>query len=1190
MSTRQTLRDYLGSIGSTATGISLPVDPGSDGVISETDDFGIEPNTGVPLIDFTTGKSLLGDYTSFVTKNNSYPVAPGVHEAASSDRGSALPRAETEGALDVFADSRSGQNALALDRSNSAQFDASGYPLNTLIDKTGAAEILNGNVLLSNVVAATANSDTAPEQTRVIAASFAALRKYNNFSPTDDRSSFSNDNSGFPLTTEQYDAERPTRVQVGEGKYEPDVFEVSAEISQETLTNVARSMILRSAGWDTSLLPADSMDPNSAFDNVDSSNLGLFPSVLRSGQENGVDAFRSQDAYGMPQKADGSSILSDRGNAVQKSTDEARYTKTRGGTYTADTPFGEDPSLPASERIQSLQAGIAMVGLAALIDKKIIDVDGYVKELAISDDKVLRGPYYMGTSLKSDVGAKTRALVRTFMFQTGIYSYSSCIAEGLYACMGFESLSTTTSPFVYDTPDLVSRYASQIRDIAKDEDISSASARYRIYSSPGVDRGFWRSVSESAIRTISNIQNSTIDGSDYAACLLGMKDTLVVKIMNVFASIGYQRLIIQGFKSSDIAAGNDQIKNPYAMDDYPSAPGTRQMKSRDGSVLSNASLAWRNSSLPSAFILPVEAMAATLDLDYMFDAEKGANPIKGMLGSTLYDKTYVKATRNDGTIPSIVSKLIEDRLGSEYVPFYFKDLRTNEVIAFHAFLETLTDGFTAAFAESKGFGRADPVQNYTSTSRSIGLTFWIVATSKEDFDEMWFKINKLTTLLYPQYTRGRPVTATDNSLSLAGLVGSQINFEQPFSQLAGGTPVVRLRVGDVIKSNYSRSNFAKLFGVGNDTFSSTATKLGGLAGVVNLANSSRTGLGVELLKNFDIRLAPFLLYAASPMELLRLGSLASGTPGQGILQAGLDATAELTAYFLKNGFVNPLIDFDRQRFLKNNKDLFGKTEKQNTALEFIGLKSRVLLKARATPYTAKTSNSTLQLRLRRPVFAKITSVTAERTGTVYSVTLDDSTVGPEFNESVINVSAADLYVDAGQIVDILGMPGILLGLGAIVGITGVATAAISAAASSTAAATPLDAPVDVPLADFLGSVGRTFTSPYNNPITRAFEDRMGEGLAGVVKSMSFAWMESPWEIDWNSRAPTACKVTISFAPIHDISPGLDSNGFNRAPIYNVGQIMHDGFGSSRADGGVASRHFYRRGGATAENAKDPRVI
>jgi hypothetical protein len=1186
MSTRQTLRDYLGSIGSTATGISLPVDPGSDGVISETDDFGIEPNTGIPLIDFTAGRSFLGDYTSFITKNNSYPIAPGVHEAASSDRGSALPRAETEGAMDVFADSSVGQNALALDRSNSAQFDASGYPLSTIIDKTGAAEILNGNVLLSNIVAATANSDIAPEQTRVVEASFAALRKYNNFSPTDDRSSFSNDNSGFPLTTEQYNAERPTRVQVGEGKYEPDVFEISAEISQETLTNIARSMILRSAGWDTSLLPADSMDPNSAFDNVDSGNLGLFPSVLRNGQENGVDAFRSQDSYGMPQKADGSSILSDRGNAVQKSTDEARYTKTRGSTYTADTPFGEDPTLPASERIQSLQAGIAMVGLAALIDKKIIDVDGYVKELTISDDKVLRGPYYMGTSLKSDVGAKTRALVRTFMFQTGIYSYSSCIAEGLYACMGFESLSTTTSPFIYDTPDLVSRYASQIKDIAKDEDVSSASARYRIYSSPGVDRGFWRSVSESAIRTISNIQNSTINGSDYAACLLGMKDTLVVKIMNVFASIGYQRLIIQGFKSSDIAAGNDQIKNPYAMDDYPSAPGTRQMKSRDGSLLSNASLAWRNSSLPSAFILPVEAMAATLDLDYMFDSEKGSSPIKAMLGSTLYDKTYVKATRNDGTIPGVVSRLIEDRLAAEYVPFYFKDLRTNEIIAFHAFLESLTDGFTALFAESKGFGRADPVQNYTSTSRSIGLTFWIVATSKEDFDEMWFKINKLTTLLYPQYTRGRPVTADDNSFSLGGALGTQVNFEQPFSQLAGGTPVVRLRVGDVIKSNYSRSNFAKLFGIGNDTFSSTGNLEDGLGRVLDFVSKASN------VKNFDIRLAPFLLYAASPMELLKFGSLASGTPWQGALQAGLDVTAEFSAYFLKNGFVNPLINVDRQNFLKNNNDLFKKNADFNQLLNFVGLRSRVLLKARATPYTAKISNSTLQLRLRRPVFAKITGATTERTGTVYTVTLDDSTVGSEFNESVVTVSAADLYVDAGQIVDIAGVPGILLATGAIAGLTGktgIASAAASAAIS-TGLSNALDAPVDVPLADFFGSIGRTFTSPYNNPITRAFEDRMGEGLAGVVKSMSFAWMESPWEIDWNSRAPTACKITISFAPIHDISPGLDSNGFNRAPIYNVGQIMHDGFGSSRADGGVAARHFYRRGGATAENAKDPEVL
>ena len=98
---------------------------------------------------------------------------------------------------------------------------------------------------------------------------------------------------------------------------------------------------------------------------------------------------------------------------------------------------------------------------------------------------------------------------------------------------------------------------------------------------------------------------------------------------------------------------------------------------------------------------------------------------------------------------------------------------------------------------------------------------------------------------------------------------------------------------------------------------------------------------------------------------------------------------------------------------------------------------------------------------------------------------------------------------------------------------------------------------------------------------------MGEGLAGVFTNLTFTWMEAPWETDWNGRAPMACKVQFGFDPIHDISPGLDSNGFNRAPIYNVGQIMNDSFGQPRRDGGNAARFFYKRGGAVAETSKNP---
>ena len=56
-----------------------------------------------------------------------------------------------------------------------------------------------------------------------------------------------------------------------------------------------------------------------------------------------------------------------------------------------------------------------------------------------------------------------------------------------------------------------------------------------------------------------------------------------------------------------------------------------------------------------------------------------------------------------------------------------------------------------------------------------------------------------------------------------------------------------------------------------------------------------------------------------------------------------------------------------------------------------------------------------------------------------------------------------------------------------------------------------------------------------------------------------------WETDRPGvKAPKMCKISIQFAPIHDIQPGIDSDGFNRAPIYNVGNIVN-GFGGDPYD-------------------------
>jgi len=48
----------------------------------------------------------------------------------------------------------------------------------------------------------------------------------------------------------------------------------------------------------------------------------------------------------------------------------------------------------------------------------------------------------------------------------------------------------------------------------------------------------------------------------------------------------------------------------------------------------------------------------------------------------------------------------------------------------------------------------------------------------------------------------------------------------------------------------------------------------------------------------------------------------------------------------------------------------------------------------------------------------------------------------------------------------------------------------------------------------------------------------------------------PWEtIGINNRAPKLVKISMQFKPIHDLAPGLDHNGYNTAPLYNVGKLL-----------------------------------
>jgi hypothetical protein len=77
-----------------------------------------------------------------------------------------------------------------------------------------------------------------------------------------------------------------------------------------------------------------------------------------------------------------------------------------------------------------------------------------------------------------------------------------------------------------------------------------------------------------------------------------------------------------------------------------------------------------------------------------------------------------------------------------------------------------------------------------------------------------------------------------------------------------------------------------------------------------------------------------------------------------------------------------------------------------------------------------------------------------------------------------------------------------------------------------------------------------------NSIIKAFESTKGKGLAGFIKNLRIDWNDSRWETGrHNARAPMMAKISMDFDPIHDLNPGLDSDGFMTAPVYNVGNTM-----------------------------------
>ena len=656
-----------------------------------------------------------------------------------------------------------------------------------------------------------------------------------------------------------------------------------------------------------------------------------------------------------------------------------------------------------------------------------------------------------------------------------------------------------------------------------------------------------------------------------------------LRFLNAMAIIGEASL--QSTNGLLSETNPNKVKNLRDVDSYENKAGNRVGKSRaskpkgDNNMLTNPAdivgeetLAWEQSATPSSYLLPVNVIrAANLLNNTVF----GASPMRGMLGSRLVRNTYFSLDV-DGTfnrIPERVVRIMEDQLEAEYVPFYFHDLRTNEILSFHAFLDQLSDTITPNYNAVNGYGRLDPVQIYGGTTRNLQVGFTVYATNREDFDEMWFKINKFVTLLYPQWTQGTMVGHT------AG------NFYQPFSQVIGPSPIIRLRVGDVIKSNYSRFGLARIFGIGDKEVKAAPLEdTGTFLGLISALGGS---VKQDIMNGIrDVLTLVYVGLMGSPIGLLtaveQLVPYESGIKSTA-KRLTTDAIISGLSNFLINGFVNPFIVANVISDLRD-PNVFEGAGMTGTGFGegFFGKRSILKPNNNTGYYCPKDGKKYYTNKRVKGMVSKQVTVAGKKlylflvtdpasslAGIEIHVGHQDVLVEPgeHFRTSIAGLGAAIAGLDVAGLADslmkpIIGgwKPGLAAGLSPLYGIA----------------------------RSFLQNPESAFMDSANNPYTRAFDTTKGRGLAGVIKGITFNWLDDSftWETDYNARAPKGVKISFNFDVIHDLPPGLSHDGFNRAPLYNVGQIMRNVAGDPYDDDGRnGENHFISKGETRSTGTK-----
>ena len=1141
--TRKTLREFFATKGSTNSDkIHYNVtDNNEDGSISraDNDDLGtfVDANN-IPrkLISVTDG--FLGNYLKFIVKNqnNLYYPEDDNSIVEIGDRGTPI---NTE-----ITPQNNSKNKKTFLNPNTSESDKEGVnyldrislsqlsPVNFPIDKTGGDPDRSGHDIFKEIEGTDLNpyedvnnnQRSDKEILNLIEDYIIDNNRFGNIG--EDINPFMGDGNSENVENLDY--------KINDRYGHSDQSKI---IKINNLKNLGEELLKKATGFSESDLAIE--NNNLLRESEDNFNIGYGKRLLNSMALNNYqkldkDSYRPKNTSQYPEDQSGNKIRQQKGDFVNQNTDSF------GSTFNSEINFYKK-----NKSIVLLHARLASLAMYNIYNNLYKDIISSLSQhnnetelTKLANTAIESGNFNeLYGKAKSLPNIQLDALRQKYITKT-MYPYQDCVERGMEICLSQSDTGTENANPVFDQAS-----------------------------------GYWLSVCNSVIKRAERNLDSLVeflsndDEANLRELLYSFTQDSSLRFFNAMAVVGDTSLRSTGGMGLDVERQGDESLY-YDVDELEDTPGNRISKSKMKSGKRINQLSYAQSAVPSAYLLPLNSVRASIKME---NGPKHPNPLRAHFGSDLVENTYL-SINNDGSggrIPNTVVKELEDRLDAEYVPFYIQDLRTNEIISFHAFLNSLSDQINPNFNSQGAYGRMDDVHVYNGTKRSITCGFTLMATSQEDFDNMWYKINKITTLLYPQWTQGSQV----------GRDGS--TFIQPFSQVIGASPIVRLRIGDVIKSNYSKYNLGRIFGIGNK---GTSIKNDGLIGATASFNESTQEVLINVIAGLF----------GSPMQIENssLGAVAK-TKNSLATRAG----AELLASTLHNGFVNPLAlnpvmnqIIDPAGNHESNFEKFwtggfpnidgGYGTKGNVT-------SPIILKANTNRgYQFENGQ---RIKFNRPITVLIDSKKAEskkdkKGNLIYRTRykckiIDPNLIQTDYFNKAVFCYHEDLYPLPNNIfTNTLLLPAITNFAAGTGSVTGIAKELLSQVVSSSPfAGAGLSSVVSI-FAELFESDANKFLNAENNPFTRAFESTMGRGLAGKLGGITFDWLDSQftWETDYNSRAPIGCKITFSLDVIHDIPPGLDYAGYNRAPLYNVGRIMKDISGDVYNDGGFNSENYYNK--------------